>query len=110
PGSDLPHVHYLRSLVDSRAIVAAAKEGGAKRAVVIGASFIGLEVAASLRARELEVHVVAPEARPLERVMGPELGDVIRAIHEERGVHFHLGQTAATITPRAVTLANGETI
>src|SRR5437016_6085936 len=67
PGADLPHVHTLRTLADSRAIIAAA----AKRVVVIGASFIGLEVAASLRARGLEVHVVAPDAVPLGRVLGP---------------------------------------
>src|SRR6185503_2058654 len=72
PGGDLPHVHYLRSLADSRAIIA--QTAAASRAVVIGASFIGLEVAAALRARQLEVHVVAPEAIPMERVMGAEIG------------------------------------
>jgi NADPH-dependent 2,4-dienoyl-CoA reductase/sulfur reductase-like enzyme/nitrite reductase/ring-hydroxylating ferredoxin subunit len=101
-----PAVHYLRSLADSRRIAAAAREGG--RAVVLGASFIGLEVAASLRARKMEVHVVAPDVRPLGRVMGPELGDWIRALHETHGVVFHLGRKAGAIRDGAVTLESGE--
>jgi apoptosis-inducing factor 3 len=100
-----PPVYYLRSFADSKAIIAAA--ANAKRAVVLGASFIALEVAASLRARKLEVHVVAPDARPLERVMGPALGDFIRRLHEEHGVAFHLRQKAKQIGGGAVTLENG---
>jgi apoptosis-inducing factor 3 len=99
-------VFYLRSFGDSKAIIAAAANG--RHAVVLGASFIGLEVAASLRARKLEVHVVAPEVRPLERVMGPELGDFIRELHEEHGVVFHLQRTAKEIAPGVVVLDNGE--
>ncbi|HLH12180.1 MAG TPA: FAD-dependent oxidoreductase [Methylovirgula sp.] len=108
PGADRPHVHYLRSLADSRAIIAAAER--AKRAVVIGASFIGLEVAASLRARSLEVHVVGPETRPLERVMGPQIGDLIRTIHEDHGVVFHLGESVAEVGAEAVRLASGKSL
>jgi NADPH-dependent 2,4-dienoyl-CoA reductase/sulfur reductase-like enzyme/nitrite reductase/ring-hydroxylating ferredoxin subunit len=108
PGADLPHVHVLRSLADSRAIIADANPS--KRAVVIGASFIGLEVAAALRAREIEVHVVAPERRPLERVLGPQFGDVIRGIHEQHGVIFHLGETATAIDRSAVTLKSGASL
>jgi NADPH-dependent 2,4-dienoyl-CoA reductase/sulfur reductase-like enzyme len=101
-------VHYLRTLADSRAIIESAKE--AKRAVVLGASFIGLEVAASLRARGLDVTVAAPEARPLERVLGAEMGDAIREIHESHGVVFRLGQTASAIGERTVTLRSGEQV
>ena len=97
PGGDLPHVHYLRSLADSRAIIA--QTATARCAVVIGASFIGLEVAAALRARQLEVHVVAPEAIPMERVMGAEIGGLVRTIHEQHGVHFHLGTTVSRDRP-----------
>src|SRR5690348_12217395 len=95
PGGDRAHVHYLRSLADSRAIIAKAKQS--KRAIVIGASFIGLEVAASLRKREIEVHVVAPEKLPLERVMGTALATFVKALHEEHGVVFHLEDTATAI-------------
>jgi NADPH-dependent 2,4-dienoyl-CoA reductase/sulfur reductase-like enzyme/nitrite reductase/ring-hydroxylating ferredoxin subunit len=106
PGADAAQVHYLRSLDDSRAIIA--KTTGARRAVVIGASFIGLEVAASLRARELEVHVVGPETILYERILGQAMGDFIRALHEEHGVTFHLGQTAAAIAADAVILTSGD--
>jgi NADPH-dependent 2,4-dienoyl-CoA reductase/sulfur reductase-like enzyme len=95
----------LRSLVDSRAIIADAKS--AKRAVVIGASFIGLEAAAALRTRDIEVHVVAPERRPLERVLGAEYGDMIRALHEEHGVVFHLEDGVTAIARGDVTLKSG---
>ena len=105
PGSELPHVRYLRSLADSRAIIATAS--GARRAVVIGASFIGLEVAASLRARGLDVHVVGPEAVPLERVLGRELGAFVKALHGEKGVVFHLGRKPVRIEETAVVLDDG---
>src|SRR5262249_30022700 len=100
PGADRPHVHTLRSLADSRALIAAAK--GARRAVVIGASFIGLEVAASLRARELDVHVVAPEKRPMERILGPDMGNFVRSLHEEHGVVFQLEDSASEIEDKRV--------
>jgi NADPH-dependent 2,4-dienoyl-CoA reductase/sulfur reductase-like enzyme/nitrite reductase/ring-hydroxylating ferredoxin subunit len=105
PGSELPHVHVLRSLADCRAIIASAK--GARRAIVIGASFIGLEAAAALRAREIEVHVVSLEHRPMERLLGPEMGDFIRALHEQHGVIFHLGDTVTAIDGERATLKSG---
>jgi apoptosis-inducing factor 3 len=105
PGAGGPNVRYLRSLRDSRAIIE--KAGSARRAVIVGGSFIGLEVAASLRARKLEVDVVAPEAVPLERVFGPDEGAFVKALHEEHGVRFHLQNTATAIDERGVTLKNG---
>ena len=108
PAADLPHVHTLRSLADCRAIIA--DTTGAKRALVIGASFIGLEAAAALRSRNIEVHVVAPETRPMERVLGPQLGDFIRALHEEHGVVFHLGETVTAFDGRRATLKGGGTL
>ncbi|MGB7046289.1 MAG: FAD-dependent oxidoreductase, partial [Methylocella sp.] len=108
PGSDLAHVHYLRTLGDSRAIIAKAQ--ASRRAVVLGASFIGLEVAASLRARNIEVAVVAPETIPMERILGADAGNFLRLLHEEHGVTFHLGTTAASISTQSVILRNGETL
>ena len=89
-------MHTLRTLADCRAIIEAAD--GAKRAVVIGASFIGLEVAASLRAREdSKCTSLRPRSAPLERVFGPQMGDFVRRLHEEHGVVFHLEDTSEAI-------------
>ena len=99
-------MHYLRTLADSRALVAKALTS--KRAVVIGASFIGLEVAASLRARNIDVHVVGARGRPDGENPGPEVGNFIRRLHESHGVTFHLGTTAISIDEQGVTLKNGE--
>jgi NADPH-dependent 2,4-dienoyl-CoA reductase/sulfur reductase-like enzyme len=90
PGLDGPNVFPLRTLADARAVSEAAET--AKRAVVIGASFIGLEAAAALRTRGLEVHVVAPDAVPLEKVVGAEVGRWAQTVHEKKGVIFHLGR------------------
>lgn len=108
PGAASSQIHYLRTFADSREIVA--KTTSAKRVVVVGASFIGLEVAASLRTRGIDVDVVAPESQPLERVMGREIGGFIRELHEAHGVTFHLGQTVSRINGRAVTLKSGESL
>jgi NADPH-dependent 2,4-dienoyl-CoA reductase/sulfur reductase-like enzyme/nitrite reductase/ring-hydroxylating ferredoxin subunit len=106
PGENGPPVHYLRTLDDARAIIKAAER--ARRVVVLGASFIGLEVAASLRTRNMEVHVVAPGQRPLERVLGREFGEFIRTLHEQHGVVFHLGRRASGAEQGSVVLEGGE--
>jgi NADPH-dependent 2,4-dienoyl-CoA reductase/sulfur reductase-like enzyme/nitrite reductase/ring-hydroxylating ferredoxin subunit len=108
PGATGSHLHYLRTFADSRAIVSRA--GAAKSVVVIGASFIGLEVAASLRARNIAVHVVAPANEPLERIMGPDVGRFIRQLHESHGVVFHLGRTVKRIDGRTVALSDATTV
>lgn len=108
PGEPAVDVRYLRTFADSRAIVGRAES--ARRVLVIGASFIGLEVAASLRARGIDVHVAAPESQPLERVLGAEAGRFIRSVHESQGVTFHLGTTVARIDGRTATLGDGTTI
>jgi NADPH-dependent 2,4-dienoyl-CoA reductase/sulfur reductase-like enzyme/nitrite reductase/ring-hydroxylating ferredoxin subunit len=104
-GANLPHVHTLRTLADSRAIASAARAG--VRAVVIGASFIGLEAAAALRARGVDVTVVGPEAVPLARVLGDEVGAFVRRVHESKGVAFALGRKPTRITAAGVTLDDG---
>lgn len=106
PGAQLPHVHLLRTQADGEALAKAAE--GAGRAVVIGASFIGLEVTASLRARGIEVHVVGREKVLMEKVLGPQVGAYLKTLHERNGVVFHLGSDPARIDAQEVTLANGE--
>jgi NADPH-dependent 2,4-dienoyl-CoA reductase/sulfur reductase-like enzyme len=108
PGADPSQVFYLRTWTDARTIVE--KAARSERALVIGASFIGLEVAASLRARGIEVDVVAPDAVPLERVMGADIGRLVQSIHESNGVRFHLGQTVASVKGRSAALSGGQTI
>lgn len=108
PGADLPHVSVLRTLADCRRIIALTQD--AKQAVVVGASFIGLEVAASLRKRDIAVHVVAPEKLPMERTLGPELGRFVKQLHEDNGVVFHLQDTVAAIETRLVRLKSGQTL
>jgi NADPH-dependent 2,4-dienoyl-CoA reductase/sulfur reductase-like enzyme/nitrite reductase/ring-hydroxylating ferredoxin subunit len=105
PGFDLPNVFTLRSLGDARAIIAAI--ANAKSVVFVGAGFIGLEAAAALRARGLAVHVVAPEAVPMERVLGRELGNLFAGLHRDNGVSLHLGTSVTGFDGTALTLDNG---
>ena len=107
-GATDSQLQYLRTFEDSKAIIA--KAASAKRVLVCGASFIGLEVAASLRTRGILIDVVAPESQPLERIMGAEVGRFIRKLHEAHGVTFHLGETVRRVHNRAVTLSNGTVV
>jgi NADPH-dependent 2,4-dienoyl-CoA reductase/sulfur reductase-like enzyme/nitrite reductase/ring-hydroxylating ferredoxin subunit len=106
PGFDGENVFTLRSLSDARAIVEQARPGA--RAVVIGASFIALEAAASLRMRGVEVDIVAPEEVPFEKALGRELGKFFRSLHEENGVRFHLGRTPLSFDGRQVSISDGQ--
>lgn len=105
PGADLPHVLVLRSLADCRRLIEHA--GEASEAVIVGAGFIGMEAAASLRNRGLGVTVVAPEAVPLERVFGRELGGFVRGLQEEHGVRLRLGRTLSAVEGSGVVLDDG---
>ncbi len=108
PGFDRDTVHVLRSLGDSDRLIAAAKD--ARSVAVVGSSFIGLEAAASLRTRGLEVHVIAPEAMPLESKLGAEVGALVKAVHEAHGVRFHLGRGVQGYDGARVTLDDGSTL
>ncbi len=108
PGANPSDALVLRSLSDSRAIIERAKT--AHRAVVLGASFIGLEVAASLRARDIEVHVVAPEERPMERILGPDLGRFVQSLHEQHGVVFHLRERPSGVEGNRIKLTDGSVL
>ena len=104
-GADQDHVFTLRSYQDSRDIVAAAEH--AKSAVILGSGFIGLEVAASLRQRDLEGHVVSMDQLPLEKVMGRYVGVFIKQLHESHEVKFHMQTTIDKIDANTVTLKDG---
>ncbi len=108
PATEGSRIYCLRTLSDARAIIAASAD--AKAVVVVGASFIGLEVAASLRTRGIAVHVVGLEEVPLERVLGPEVGTFLRGLHESRGVTFHLKNSVSRVEGKKVTLRDGKTI
>lgn len=107
-GADLEHVHTLRSLQDGLQLFHLGNQ--AERVVVIGASFIGLEVAASYRQRDIAVEVVAPEHTPLEKALGAELGLAVQRLHEEHGVRFHLGRRPTRITAEHVELDDGSVL
>ncbi|MBT0668636.1 FAD-dependent oxidoreductase [Novosphingobium profundi] len=102
PGAQDARVHTLRTLADADAILAQVQEG--KRAVVLGASFIGLEVAASLTQQGLDVDVVAQDAAPLASILGEETGQYVRRLHEEHGVTFHMERTVTAFKHDAVWL------
>jgi len=108
PGAELAHVFYLRSLADCNGLIDFSKN--ATRALVIGASFIGLEVAAALKTRGLDVHVVAPESVPMARILGPEIGDFILKLHQQHGVTFHLEDVVTEIDTRTVKLKSGKSL
>jgi 3-phenylpropionate/trans-cinnamate dioxygenase ferredoxin reductase component len=94
-GADLDGVHVLRSFADSDALRAVLDAGG--RVVVVGAGWIGCEVAASARQRGMEVTVVETQAVPLEGVLGPELGAFYRDVHRDHGVDLRLGDGVEAI-------------
>lgn len=108
PGGDLAHVHHLRSLEDSRSIIAALAD--TEHAVIVGAGFIGLEVAASLRHREIGVTVVAPEEIPLAHAVGETLGRFVADLHREHGVEFRLGRGVNEIGDEQVLIDDGTLI
>ena len=105
-GADLPHVYRLRTLADSKAIIAKAQ--GARSCAVIGSGFIGLEVAASLRHRGLAVSVIGQDSVPLSKILGAELGRFIQKLHEQHGVRFFLNATPRAIREDRVDIGDGQ--
>jgi len=112
PGAGLPGLHYLRTVAECEAIKAEAVAG--RRAVVVGMSFIGSEVAASLAQLGVHVTTIFPGRFPLERVLGEDLGAIFAAIHRGNGVELLAGEQVAAFegTERleAVTTASGARI
>jgi NADPH-dependent 2,4-dienoyl-CoA reductase/sulfur reductase-like enzyme/nitrite reductase/ring-hydroxylating ferredoxin subunit len=108
PGFDGPHVHTLRTMKDADRVLA--DLGPSEVVAVIGSSFIGMEVAASLRNRDLIVHVIGPEPVPLASKLGPQIGALIKVLHETNGVHFHLGRRALAYQDGGVLLDDGSVV
>lgn len=106
-GIDHPHVHFLRSFADCRRLIASLDP--TKRVVIVGAGFIGLEAAAALKARKLDVVVVAPGTFPLEHAVGSEVGKFLKSLHEQNRVHFRLGESVKKIEKGRVLLRDGTT-
>jgi apoptosis-inducing factor 3 len=104
-GSDGEAVHVLRTLTDADALIAAADK--AETIAILGASFIGLEVAASLTGCGRQVVVIAEDAVPLAPVLGEEAGRFVQHLHEEKGVRFHLGRTLGSYDGTSLTLDDG---
>jgi NADPH-dependent 2,4-dienoyl-CoA reductase/sulfur reductase-like enzyme len=110
PGQpDDARIVMLRTLDDALAIRAATAQGGA-RVVVIGAGFIGLEVAATVRQLGNEVTVLEGLPAPLVRGLGADMGNLVGGLHRERGVELRCGVTVAAIEPDGVELASGERV
>jgi NADPH-dependent 2,4-dienoyl-CoA reductase/sulfur reductase-like enzyme/nitrite reductase/ring-hydroxylating ferredoxin subunit len=108
PGAAEDQLLYLRTFADCRLLIARA--ASAKQVVVLGGGFIGLEVAASLRELGIGVHVVLRDQEPLERVLGPQLGQFVRHLHEQHGVVFHTGDTVSALNGRQAHLRSGTTL
>jgi NADPH-dependent 2,4-dienoyl-CoA reductase/sulfur reductase-like enzyme len=108
PGGDQPHVHVLRTRADCTRLIASLDSK--PRVVIAGASFIGLEAAAALRHRGLDVTVVAPESVPFARVLGEDIGRMLQTRHEREGVKMRLGHTIGQINERDVVLDNGDSV
>ena len=107
------NVFLLRSFADSDAIIAAAENG--KHAVVIGASFIGMEAASSLKTRGCDVTVIAPDETPFRKILGTKIGKLFQRIHESKGVKFRLGEQVKSFVAtegrvEAVVLESGQQV
>jgi 3-phenylpropionate/trans-cinnamate dioxygenase ferredoxin reductase component len=95
PGAELAGVHYLRTIDDSVRLRDAIRAAG--RVAVIGAGWIGSEVAASARQMGADVVLVDPARVPLHRVLGDEIGTVFGRLHADHGVHLRLGTGVAEL-------------
>jgi 3-phenylpropionate/trans-cinnamate dioxygenase ferredoxin reductase subunit len=106
PGGD--RALLLRTLGDSRRISDALSDG--TRVVIVGAGWIGMEVAAAARSRGSEVDVVAPDALPLVKVLGSEIATVFADLHRSNGVNLHMNTQVAKVTADSVELPDGTTL